>query len=724
LVVEEGNAMPWPKQSRYGCLLVVVVTLSTALRVLSPAPDLALAQEGPKTGPAAVLASGSKGTGAEAEPDTSEDTEGISFPAEDMEEGLRKAAAEVGEQARSLLVRRPLGFDLGTIERLRDRAVRLPLEIPDLIQHVLEQSRLLGFVGSLIMLAFLAAVFYSLFGQKKVLERLEKSVEPLRPHLPELFYPYFLSLMRIVVASLIPLLLFGAYSLIRAFISYSAPWFQITGNLLMLWALGALLINLLREALTREILPIEPSHGRTFFRVARVVLLYILFSFAVFLSAEALQIPDDFLALLRFVLSLSIVLASLLLLLKKRAILGVLPELPYKGYQVFVRGLTRFYFPAIFLTFLTGILWCFGYHDLCLALWRMTWAVVGAFVGIMVVYHLLNGRLRQWALSRPDTDDATQALYRALRSLLLYATVITLLLVTLELLGLAGPIQRILSFPVLKVGGTPLSLWTILKAALFLLAFFVLSRLVRAWLDYRVYPAVGVEEGLAYAINTFLHYTLLTVGFLVALRAVGLDLRVLMVFAGALGIGIGLGMQSTAANLISGFSIVFGRRIRKGDWIQVGDTLGNVQEVGLRATKVRTRDNIEYLIPNADLTANTIVNYTLSDPLIRIHVPVGVSYKSDPKKVEAILLKAAEESERVNRTKKPEVWFTEYADSSLNFDLLVWIDVRAVTENKVRSDLYYTIFQGLAEAGIEIPFPQRDLHIRSGLFTPESESND
>jgi len=394
-----------------------------------------------------------------------------------------------------------------------------------------------------------------------------------------------------------------------------------------------------------------------------------------------------------------------------------------RGYQVFVRALARYYFPAIFLTFLTGILWCVGYHALCLAVWRMTWAVAGAFLGIMVAYHILRGWLRQWAQKKGVADEAAQTLYKSLNSLLLYATVITLAVVTLKLLGLSDPIQRAMSFPVVKIGKTPLSLWTFLKAAIILVGFFYFSRLLRAWLDYKVHPAVGVEEGLAYAINTFLHYTLLAVGFLVSLRAVGLDLRVLMVFAGALGIGLGLGMQSTAANLIAGFSLVFGRRIRKGDWIQVGDTLGSVQEVGLRATKVRTRDNIEYLIPNADLTANTIVNYTLSDPLIRIHVPVGVSYSSDPQTVEGILLKAAAENDKIDKGKKPEVWFSEYGDSSLNFNLLVWIDVRRVTENRVRSDLYFTIFQALAEAGIEIPFPQRDLHIRSGLFPPSGEGS-
>ena len=164
---------------------------------------------------------------------------------------------------------------------------------------------------------------------------------------------------------------------------------------------------------------------------------------------------------------------------------------------------------------------------------------------------------------------------------------------------------------------------------------------------------------------------------------------------------------------------MFGRRIRKGDWIHVGDTLGNVQEVGLRATKVRTRDNIQYLIPNAELTATTIVNYSLSDPLIRIHVPVGVSYRSSPPEVEAILMKVAAENQKLDKGKRPEVWFSEYGGQPLNFELLVWMDVARVTESRIRSELYFSIFEALAEAGIEIPFPQRDLHIRSGLVPPE-----
>ncbi|MBW1992417.1 MAG: mechanosensitive ion channel, partial [Deltaproteobacteria bacterium] len=134
----------------------------------------------------------------------------------------------------------------------------------------------------------------------------------------------------------------------------------------------------------------------------------------------------------------------------------------------------------------------------------------------------------------------------------------------------------------------------------------------------------------------------------------------------------------------------------------------------LGATTLWTRDNIEYIIPNTDLIAGTIINYTLSDPEIRIRIPVGVSYKSDPAQVTEILLAAARRNDRLVQHRPPRVWFAEYGESSLNFELLVWIDVRRVSENAVRSQLYYDIFRSLAQAGIEIPFPQRDIHIRSG----------
>jgi small-conductance mechanosensitive channel len=135
----------------------------------------------------------------------------------------------------------------------------------------------------------------------------------------------------------------------------------------------------------------------------------------------------------------------------------------------------------------------------------------------------------------------------------------------------------------------------------------------------------------------------------------------------------------------------------------------------LRATRVRTRDNIEYLIPNSDLISRTIVNYSLSSPMIRIDLPVGVSYNANPRDVERIMVEVAEKEPLVSAYEKPVARFVEYADSSINFELLVWIDVRSVARRKVKSDLYFAIFEQFRKAGIEIPFPQRDVHIRDNV---------
>jgi small-conductance mechanosensitive channel len=650
----------------------------------------------------------------------------ISVP-EDMEKVIGQEVVREREylkaQARSLFERTPLGFDFKTIGKLWGWIMKLPSNIPMLIQHIREQSRLLGLLGSVIVLAFLIAVFYSFIGRKKVLQRSERVAEPLRDRMPGAFYPYFLSLLRIIVASLMPVILLAIYSLIQLFINYRVPWFLLIGKILKLWVIGALVINLMGESLTREIFPITPRYGLSIFRVGRVIALYIIISIAVFWGFEAFQISEDLLALLKFLISLSIVFALLILLLKKNSILSLMPDLPYKSYRVFVKSLERVYYPAILLTFITGLLWCLGYQILCKVLWTKTWAVAGFFLGIMILYHIIRGWFRRWYERKETTDEAARFLYKALLTLLLYVTVTVVLLVTLKLIGLLHPLQRVMSFPVVTIGQSPLSLWTLVKAIFVLLTFLLFSRLLRSWLDYKIYPAIGVDEGLAYAISTFLNYSILAFGLLFALRTLGLDLRVLMVFAGAVGIGIGFGLQPMAANIFSGFTLVFGRRIRKGNWIQVGDTIGAVQEVGLGATRVRTRDNIEHIIPNADLTSKMITNYSLSDPLIRVHIQVGVSYKSNPSEVEKVLLDAAVRNPDVTQRRKPEVWFKEYGDSSLNFELLVGIDVRKVTENRVRSELYFTIFQAFKEAGIEIPFPQRDLHIRSGLSWPGVEPN-
>ena len=341
------------------------------------------------------------------------------------------------------------------------------------------------------------------------------------------------------------------------------------------------------------------------------------------------------------------------------------------------------------------------------------WFTTLAFLLIMLLYHIIGSRLKEWTAKLDSSNEAALFLGRALKSVLLYATIVASITIVLNLVGLLSLLQGVLSFPIFHLGDVSVSLWIIFKAILILLGFVVASRLLEAFMDYRGYPALGIDPGLGYALNTLLKYTSLVIGFLVSLNIVGINLRFLLVFAGAIGIGIGLGLQNLAANVISGFTIIFGGKIRKGDWIEMEGTLGTVTDIYLRATKVRTRDNIEYLVPNSDLISKTIVNYSLSSPMIRIDLPVGVSYRTDPREAERIMLEVAGKESLVSKYRKPVVRFIEYADSAINFELLIWINVKNVPRRRVRSALYFAIFDEFKKAGIEIPFPQRDVHIRS-----------
>jgi small-conductance mechanosensitive channel len=646
--------------------------------------------------------------------------------AESMGDAMLKQATEVRDdltqQARSLFEREPLGWDLGTLNSIYHWALDLPEHIPNFINLVIQHSRLLGVAGSLVMLVFLLAALYSLIGQRRVLRRIERAVEPYRDKIADKIYPFVLSGVRIVVAAVIPLVLLAGYSLVDALVKYDAAWFVITGRLIILWALGALVLNLLRESLTRNLFDVTTQYGRAIYRLVRLVLFYSLAGIAIFWSAKALRLPADVLAFARFVIALSIVFLLFLLHLKKKALLSFMPDFPYPVYQAFQRFLQRYYYILIGVVLSAALLWCFGYANIGRVVIVKVWTSGAAFVLIMLIYHGARTALLHRTRSLPQHNEAAQTVQRSLGSLLLYATVLATVSVVLNLLGLLGILREVMSIPVLVLGGATITFWTIVSVVVILVAFFYASRLLRAYLDYRIYPHLGIDQGLGYILNTLLNYVFLGIGLLISLRIVGLDLRLLMVFAGAVGIGVGLGLQSLAANVISGFIIIFGGKVRKGDWIEVGGTLGEVTDVYLGTAKVRTRDNIEYLIPNADLVTNTIVNYSLSSVFIRMDLAVGVSYSADPREVEKILLDVAVNEPLVSNYRAPSIRFVGYGDNSINFELLFWIDVRQTARRLVRSNLYFAAFEALKAAGIEIPFPQRDLHIRSGLPMPQPAS--
>ncbi len=620
---------------------------------------------------------------------------------------------EFQQKAISLFERIPLGWDMGTIAYLSDQALKLPGKVPVFTRFVIAQSKVLGFIGSILVLVFLGAVLYSLLGQRRVMGWVERRVAPLSKYIPEAGYPFVISGIRVVVSALIPLLLLGAFALINAMIAYHEPWFQLIGRLLGFWAAGALLLRLLKELLTSGLFKGTARYGRTIHRWARLALLYAIFGVAVYWAAEVFEIRPDVLALLSSAISVSITIVLLILFLNKKAFMSLLPELSIQTYMKFRRFLDRFYYPLLILSFLAALLWCFGYRALGRLVLIKIWFTGAAFVVSMLIFHAMKRYLNIWYQRLDRTEEDARIFVRTLRSLLNYAAIVASVLILLNMLGLLDPLQRIMSFPIFRLGTTTVTFWLIIRALLILLAIFYISRLAQAYFDYKLYPSFGIDPGLGYALNTVFKYVTLGIGFLIALDILGLNLQFLLVFAGAIGIGVGLGLQNMAANVISGFTIIFGGKIRKGDWIEVGGVMGQITDIYLRATRVRTRDNIEYLVPNSNMISNTIINYSLASPLIRIEVPVGVSYNADPQRVEKILLEAAENEPLVKKNYPPAVRFVEYADSSINFELLVWMDVRLTPRRKLRSALYFTIFKALAEAGIEIPFPQRDLHIRS-----------
>jgi len=229
------------------------------------------------------------------------------------------------------------------------------------------------------------------------------------------------------------------------------------------------------------------------------------------------------------------------------------------------------------------------------------------------------------------------------------------------------------------------------------------------------------DIGISQSIGTIIQYVVVIIGAFVIIQSVGINLGSLNVLAGALGVGIGFGLQNVANNFISGLIILFERPIKVGDRIDVGNIAGDVVKISARSTMVNTNDNISVIVPNSEFINQRVINWSHNDRNIRFHVPVGVSYNEDPAQIKKILLDVAENNMNVLKRPAPDVLFTEYGDSSLNFDLMVWTSTYINKPIILKSQLYYEIFEKFKEYNIEIPFPQRDLHIRSGL--PEGTLN-
>ncbi len=271
--------------------------------------------------------------------------------------------------------------------------------------------------------------------------------------------------------------------------------------------------------------------------------------------------------------------------------------------------------------------------------------------------------------------------------------------------------QGLVSFGI-TVGSVTITPWHVLLILIIIYGSFLLSKALQAILLQEVLPRHGAEKGVQISITRLVHYAVLLIGFILLLKALKFELTNLTILGGALGVGIGFGLQAIVNNFASGLILLFERPLKVGDTIQIGAELGEVKQLGLRATVIQTYDNAEIVVPNSDLITGQVTNWTLAERRIRIKIPVGVAYGSDVEKVLKILLTCAEVHPLVLTQPSARALFLAFGASSLDFELRVWI--REFTDRRqVLSELNQDIENEFQLQGVEIPFPQTDLHIRS-----------
>ncbi|WP_423190321.1 mechanosensitive ion channel family protein [Alkalibacterium sp. f15] len=268
-------------------------------------------------------------------------------------------------------------------------------------------------------------------------------------------------------------------------------------------------------------------------------------------------------------------------------------------------------------------------------------------------------------------------------------------------------------------GNTEITIFLIIAVLFAIILAVKFSKAIREYILPTVYDKYGLDRGLRASMNTFSHYLIITMAVLISLSSIGFNLTSLTVFASVLGVGIGFGLQNVMSNFISGLIILFERPIRVGDRIIIDGTIADVEEIKIRATVVRTRVNERMIIPNSYFLEEKFVNRSYTDTRLRIPVEVGVSYGSNVELVQRLLHEAVyelrEESwPNILESPTPRVFFEGFGESALKFTVWFWIDSQSdEREFIIPSDLRFKLFKKFAENNIEIPFPQRDIHVIS-----------
>ena len=263
-----------------------------------------------------------------------------------------------------------------------------------------------------------------------------------------------------------------------------------------------------------------------------------------------------------------------------------------------------------------------------------------------------------------------------------------------------------------NLGSQRISVGLLIVSAGVLYGSFVASWIIQRILMDETFVRRRVERGVRHSIGRLVHYFLVLIGFLLAISILGFDVTKLTIMLSALGVGIGFGLQGVVNNFVSGLILLFERPVRVGDTVEIGGTWAEIKRIGLRATTVQTYDQADVIVPNADLVTNQVTNWTLSNRQVRLTVPVGVAYGSDVPLVMEKLMACGKANPNVSKTHEPQVLFLRFGESSLDFELRIWV-MDADFRVKVQSELHQEIDRRFRDANIEIAFPQQDLHLRS-----------
>jgi len=340
------------------------------------------------------------------------------------------------------------------------------------------------------------------------------------------------------------------------------------------------------------------------------------------------------------------------------------------------------------------------------------WMALARVIEAVVSVAVYEGRLDALRMIRTNRDVTTRMFRRVVRLGAVLLFIWSLANMTSAWRPVGQALSRALSAD-LGFGYTTLNLnvGDLLVFFVVLWLSWILARFLSFVLRDEILARLPMKEGVPYALTTFTRYTIIAIGFVAAVAVLGVPLDKIAIVLGALGVGIGFGLQKLVSNVVSGFILLTERPVRLRDKIQIDDLLGNVTHIGIRASSIRTFDGAEVIIPNDDLTSGRLVNWTLSDSQQRETITVGAAYGTDPNDVLRILRRLANEHEKVHKSPPPVAVFSGFGESSLDFELRVFMDSTDVFQ--VPSELKVAITEAFAKDGISIPFPQRDLHLRS-----------